>query len=327
MILLVAEHHDGRLAPAMAELTSFGAALADCTGDMLLGVVLGCSPQGPAEELARLGIDVIAADHEALALYNPETYIAALTALAAEIKPASILIAHTATGWDYAPRLAVALEGSCITAVSGIAPGPVPAFTRRVLGGKMVLESEPVPGKCAVVTMQPGSMRPRTTVTGYKPAARAEIDLGTALNQRFGSHTLGYREAVRGELDLGRAEVIVAAGRGVDPERMDLIRELAACFHHCAVGASRPVVDAGRLPLEHQVGQTGQTVAPRLYLACGVSGAVQHVAGMIGSELIVAVNLDRQAAIFDVAHLGIVADLHEFIPLLIARLRAGMETT
>jgi electron transfer flavoprotein alpha subunit len=137
------------------------------------------------------------------------------------------------------------------------------------------------------------------------------------------TRTLGYEAAARKDLDLSKAEVIVAAGRGVgDPDRLDVIRELAACFDKGAMGSSRPVVDAGWLPIEHQVGQTGQTVTPKLYIAAGISGAIQHTIAMKNSGLIVAINKDPKAMVFKVAHIGVVADLHEFVPVLIEKIRA-----
>ena len=135
--------------------------------------------------------------------------------------------------------------------------------------------------------------------------------------KKFATKNLGYVEAKRGALDLTKAEVIVSAGRGIgDQDKLELVKKLAECFDKGALGASRPIIDVGWLPLEHQVGQTGQTVRPKLYIACGISGAIQHTAGMATPELIVAINTDPQANIFTVAHIGIVADLHEFLPVL-----------
>jgi electron transfer flavoprotein alpha subunit len=137
-----------------------------------------------------------------------------------------------------------------------------------------------------------------------------------------GVRGLGRQEPAGRSLDLGRAEVIVAVGRGLaGPEHLPLLQELAGLCERGALGASRPVVDAGWLPLEHQVGMTGQTVAPAVYIACGISGAIQHTQGMMRSGLIVAINSDPQAAIFQIAHLGVVQDLHCFLPVLIRKLR------
>jgi len=172
-------------------------------------------------------------------------------------------------------------------------------------------EVTPAPDSLTVITMMPGSAKP----VAAKPAGSVEK---IALEITPGrTRSLGYLEGPKRTLDLTKAEVIVAAGRGLgDPEKIGLVRELAATFDRAAVGASRPVVDAGWLPLEHQVGMTGQTVAPKLYLACGISGALQHTMGMSRSSLIVAINTDPRAPIFSIAHLGVIADLHRFLPIL-----------
>ncbi|HUT53826.1 MAG TPA: electron transfer flavoprotein subunit alpha/FixB family protein [bacterium] len=323
-ILVVAEHGGGALRPESLEAAACGRELAELTGGSVTGVVLSAPGLPPAGEFAaRAGIEVVALTHPELDLYNAEAYLSALAALMNERRPAYVLIPHTATGWDYAARLAVRTGASYLAAVTAIMAGDPPAFTRSICHGKIAMEVMPAEGT-AVVTVMPGAFANSMVATKVAPTDE-EIGgverLEAAVDLR-GTRARGYVEAKRRALDLGQAEVIVAAGRGVEkPENLGLIRELAACFERGAVGASRPLVDMGWLPLDHQVGQTGQTVAPRLYLACGISGAIQHTAGMKNSELIVAINLDPGAMIFDVARLGVVADLVEFIPALIGKLR------
>jgi electron transfer flavoprotein alpha subunit len=208
------------------------------------------------------------------------------------------------------------LGASCCTGITGFKISDPIRFLRGICGGKIMTEVAPIADTVAVVTMMPGAAKPKA------PAGAGSVKIIHAEVNTAGTRTLGYQEAPPRSLDLAKAEVIVAAGRGIGgPEHLGLIRELAACFDRGAVGASRPVCDAGWLPLEHQVGMTGQTVAPRLYLACGISGAIQHCMGMSRAELIVAINTDPGAAIFKVAHLGIVQDLHRFLPVLISKLR------
>jgi len=300
------------------ELVGFAREMVGINGAALTGIVLGSPVEPLAEEFAlQTGIDTIGIETAGISDYNAEAYLAALGPLVREEKPQYVLVSHTAVGWDFAPRLAVAINGSCSTAVTGFYNGPPFAFTRAICGGKIVEEVAPVPDTTAVVTIMPGEAKPMPA------SARGKVKIVKPKIEAIATENLGYVEAQRGALDLTKAEVIVAAGRGVgEPDKLELVRRLAESFDKGALGASRPVVDAGWLPLEHQVGQTGQTVRPRLYLACGISGALQHTAGMNGAELIVAINTDRNANIFNVAHLGVVQDLHIFIPALIEALRA-----
>jgi electron transfer flavoprotein alpha subunit len=323
-ILVVAEHRNGELKPATLETAAFALELAASVEGTVCGVVLGRPARPLAEKLAETsGIDVLYADHEALAIYNAEAYISSLAGIIGDRKPSYVLIPHTATGWDYAPRLAVAVNAGCSIGVNGIVNGDPPAFARQICGGKILTEVVPVAAEAArtsVVTVMPGSAKSAEPVA--TKVARTINVASDVVSTKY-TRTLGYEEAARKDLDLSKAEVIVAAGRGVgDPDKLPVIRELAACFNKGAMGSSRPVVDAGWLPIEHQVGQTGQTVAPKLYIAAGVSGAIQHTSAMKNSGLIVAVNKDPRAMIFKVAHVGVVADLHEFLPVLIEKIRA-----
>lgn len=318
-VLAVAEHLGGMLKPVSLETCGFSMELAAAVGQKAGAVVLGSPALPLARELAdRTGIDVIAADHPLLSDYNAEAWISALTAVLKEIEPSHIIIPHTATGWDYAPRLAVALEGSCHTGVTGFTVDDPPRFIRQICNGKITTEVRPAANGPAVVTVMPGAAKPPEPA-GPGDVEEASVDIGPVRTRN-----LGVSMAEREGLDLTRADVIVAVGRGIrDPDGLGVIRELASCFDRGAVGASRPVVDAGWLAYEHQVGQTGQTVSPRLYIACGISGAIQHTIGMSSSELIVAINTDPGALIFRTAHLGVVHDLQEFLPVLIEKIRQG----
>ncbi|OGP55766.1 MAG: hypothetical protein A2V67_13620 [Deltaproteobacteria bacterium RBG_13_61_14] len=320
-ILVVVEHRAGKLLPVSLELAAFGRQLAQIAGGSVMGVVLASPARSVAEEFAQSsGLPVLALENENFSAYNAEAYLRALARLVSERQPAFILIAHTAAGWDFAPRLAVAVSGSCSTGVAGFEAGVPIRFHRAICGGKISTEVAPILDTVAVVTMMPGAVKPT------EPEAAGAVEVKSVEAGAGGTRALGLKQAPPRSLDLSRAEVIVAAGRGMGgPEHLGLIRELASLFDRGAVGASRPVVDAGWLPLEHQVGMTGQTVAPKLYLACGISGAIQHTMGMSRADLIVAVNTDPAAAIFSAAHLGIVQDLRRFLPVLIAKLRDKKE--
>lgn len=316
-ILVIAEHRNNLLRPETLELMAFGQGLAEAAAGRLKGVILACPAQALAQEMAsRTGAEVLAVENRHLAVYNAEAYIEALSRIVRERKPAFVLVPHTATGFDFAPRLAVAIQGSCSTAVTGFRQGPPVSFLRSICNGKIQTEVAPVPETVSVLTVMPGAAKP--AAAGNKGSVELwHIELGEPKTRN-----LGYIEAKAGALDLARAEVIVAAGRGIGgQEQLELVRRLAECFDKGALAGSRPVIDAGWLPLERQVGQTGQTVHPKLYIACGISGAIQHLAGMSGSELIVAINIDREANIFNIAHLGVVQDLHQFLPVLIQKIR------
>ena len=309
-IYIIAEQRDGVIRPESFELAGFGAQLAKAVGAGLTGIVLA-SPCQPLSKIfaAQTGIDTIGIDPSGLNDYNAEVWLKALGSELADRKPDYILFSHTATGWDIAPRLAVLLKASCSTAVFGFKPGP--RFLRKICNGKIEQEVEPVAGTASVLTVMPGAAKPAPAGV---PGKVSIIKVHAA---QFATKNLGYVEAKRGALDLTKAEVIVSAGRGIgEQDKLELVKKLAECFDKGALGASRPIIDAGWLPLEHQVGQTGQTVHPKLYIACGISGAIQHTSGMSTSDLIVAINTDPQANIFNIAHIGIVQDLHELLPVL-----------
>jgi len=317
-IFAIAEHRDGEVRPETMELLAFGRGLAEAMGARLTGVILACPAQKLARQLAaQAGTDVLAIESKPLAVYNAEAYIAALAKIISERKPAYVLVSHTATGWDFAARLAVALQGSCSTGITGFRKADPICFLRPICNGKILAEVAPLPGTVSVLSIMPGAANP----VAAKRKGRVEISHFDLRDP--GTKNLGYAKAGRGAMELGKAEVIVAAGRGIgEQDKLDLVRRLAECFDKGALAASRPIIDAGWLPLERQVGQTGQTVHPRLYIACGISGALQHIAGMSGSELILAINTDRDANIFNIAHIGIVQNLHQFLPVLIQKICA-----
>jgi len=316
-VMVVCEHRAGKVAPASFETASFGKELAGAMGSEAFAVVLGKGALPVAEGYAEAtGLRTLYGEHDELAHYNAQGYISALFPIMRERSPAFVLVPHTSTGWDFAPGLSVEAGAGCTTGVAGLRKsGRGVVFQRQICGGKMVTDVAHGEG-VAIITVMPGACKPKEA---EEAGEVEEIEVRAELR---GTRTLGVTESERGGLDLTKAEVIVAAGRGASSEEaLSLVRELCGCFDKGAVGASRPVVDAGLLPLEHQVGQTGQMVAPRLYIACGISGAIQHTTGMSGSETVVAINTDPGAGIFSVADLGVVADAMEFLPAFIAELK------
>ena len=316
-VLALAETREGKLLPVSLEVCAFAKKLGRVVKRPVSALVLSGPADEAAQELAQSsGMRVLQVKHEALSGYTAEAWLLALSAVIASRQPSYLIAPHTATGWDFSPALAVRAGVSHIAAAVGLVETSPPRFVRRLFSGRLEVETEPLPDRPAVITLLPGA-EPAEKSSSAGEVVDLPVETGSSATRN-----LGYAFPARGGLDLSRAEVIVAGGRGLGgSESLPLLQELADCFDRGAVGASRPVVDAGWLPLECQVGQTGQTVAPRLYLALGISGAVQHLAGMKDSELIVAVNDDANAPIFNLAHLGVRADLHRFLPALIEKLK------
>jgi electron transfer flavoprotein alpha subunit len=223
-----------------------------------------------------------------------------------------VLISNTPSGWDVAPRVAAALDAAFVSDCFRIdAPGGKLVFHRRVFNGKLDATIEVAAG-AVVATVQPGATAPFAGAT-----AGSVRPLDVPLPGKLGARFVEVKQAESKGVDLSKADVIVSGGRGVGaPEKFrEVIQPLADALGG-AMGASRPVVDAGWLPHEYQVGSSGQVVQPKLYIACGISGAIQHLVGMKTSNYIIAINKDPDAPIFEVANLGAVADLFEIVPAL-----------
>jgi len=309
--LIFAELKEGRLPSTAAELFTFAQSLG---ASETSAVVLGENAEEAAKELGRLGAKTIYTFSDPkLKFFVDEAYASLVSKVIAEAKPDLILGAATFTGKALFPRLAANLKFPLITDVSKVESNSPPVVVRPSYGGnvyqKIKLEKTP-----ALLTARPKSF----------PAARpdlsknGEIKTGavdwSGLNVRTSVLEKVKEEAQT--LNLGDADIIVSGGRGLrEPANFSLVRELAAAVVG-AVGASRAVVDAGWIPYAHQVGQTGRTVNPKLYFACGISGAIQHLVGMQSAGIIVAINRDKDAPIFSVATYGIVGDLFEIIPAL-----------
>jgi electron transfer flavoprotein alpha subunit len=272
-------------------------------------VVIGSGIAGEAEGFAkRGGGKVYVADDPALASYNVDGWAKAIRAAAEAAGADVILISNTPSGWDVAPRVAAGLDAAFVSDSFDAKPGPV--FLRRVFNGKLDAEVIPSGGK-VVVTVQPGATA-AFEGTSEGSTEKLAVDL-SGLRAKFVETKVAAAKGV----DLTKAEIIVSGGRGVGaPEKFpEVIKPLADALGG-AMGASRPVVDAGWLPHEYQVGSSGQVVTPKLYIACGISGAIQHLVGMKGSNYVIAINKDPDAPIFEVAQLGVVGDLFEIVPKL-----------
>ena len=309
-VLAVAEHRRGELRDASFEVVSAGRELADATGgDLHLAVISG-DVDGYAEQLDREGVDAIhTVDHGEE--FNHDVYTQALTQLVDAVEPTYLLAPNSVNGLDYVPAVAHQLDWPLVTDAVALDGEDGLTVTRELYSGKVEGEVD-VSGENAVVTIRGGEWpaAERTgdaTIEGFD----AEIDEGA-----IRSTVSGFEEVGAGDVDITDADVLVSVGRGIDEEEnIDIIFDLADALD-ATVSASRPIVDNGWLPQDRQVGQSGKVVTPDVYIAIGISGAVQHVAGMKGSETIVAINDDPSAPIFDIADYGIVDDLFDVVPAL-----------
>jgi electron transfer flavoprotein alpha subunit len=319
MVLVIAEQKDGVLNRASWEAI----AAAQQMGGPVTVVVPGASVSGPAGELAAAEVaGVVALEHEALAAYTPDGFVAALAAFGAAEAPSHVVLPHTYQTRDFAPKLAARLDAPLVADCVGLksADGNH-VYVRLMFQGKVNADVVVDGDGPHIVTFQIGAFRADAVKKGSAAAAirqvAAEVD-PAAIRQ---TPEAPFREAKQA-VDLSQAERIVSVGRGIkDKEHIDLAKQLAEALN-AELAASRPICDAGWLPMERQVGSSGQTVAPKLYLALGISGAIQHVVGMKGTRTIVAINKDAEAPIFEIADYGIVGDLFEVVPALISALKS-----
>ncbi len=311
-ILAVLEQRQGALRKGAAELIAAALQVAGVSGDTVDVLICGNGAVSGADALGAAGADrVLTASHADFTNYCPDGIVATVASIAANYR--AIFIAATSTGKDLAPRVAARLGSSCAMDVTSVAAaGAKVRVVRPVYAGK-ALQTVDLAGT-PVVAVRPGS---------YPAAAIAKAGMVESVAVPSFSRRLevsGIRAPEKATLDVAEARVVVSGGRGLgDPKHFALLEELAAAFGgEAAIGASRAVVDAGWIEHGAQVGQTGKTVAPELYFAIGISGAVQHLAGMRTAKVIVAINRDKDAPIFKVADFGIVGDLFEVVPALTA---------
>jgi electron transfer flavoprotein alpha subunit len=321
MILVIAEQRDGTLNRATWETIAAAQQLAGA--DPITIAVVGADVGAVALELAAAQAkEVVTLDDPALAAYTPDGYTMALQQAVDQLSPTLVILPHTYQTRDFAPKLAARVDRALITDVTGVkSAGGEHAFVRPMFQGKLTADIVPQGPAPHFVTVQIGAYRADQATRGAAAApvrALAVTIDGSAIRQRPDAPFQQAKQAV----DLAQAARIVSVGRGIKgQEHLPLAQELAAALG-AELAASRPICDAGWLPMERQVGSSGQTVAPKLYLALGISGAIQHLVGMKGSQTIVAINKDAEAPIFEVADYGIVGDLFEIVPAMLAALKA-----
>ena len=320
MILVVAEQKDGKLNRASWETIAAAQQLSG--GSMPITIaVAGQNVAAVAGELAQAAVaGVIAVDHAALAHYTPDAFVQALQHVIGEVKPALVVFPHTYQTRDFSPTLATRLDRALVTDVIAVKPGGTPTFSRPMFQGKLTADVQPQGPTPHLVTIQIGAFRADAAQKG-SAAAPVKTQAVTIDDSKLRQKPEAPFQEAKQAVDLSQAERIVSVGRGIKSQENIAVAEQLAKAFGAELAASRPICDNGWLPMERQIGSSGQTVAPKLYVALGISGAIQHLVGMKGSRTIVAINKDAEAPIFEVADYGIQGDLFELAPAIIAELQ------
>ncbi len=338
-VYIYAQQVDNKLSDIAFELIGKAKELAADLNTEVTAVLLGSNVKGLADELGEYGADkVIVVDNPALEIYRTEPYAQALVSVVEEYKPEILLVGATAIGRDLGPtvsaRVATGLTADCTKLEIGDFPlVAVPGkeseqkhnqllMTRPAFGGNTIATIACPDNRPQMATVRPGVMQKLPKEAGRK-AEVIEFNPTLEENNRY-VEILNVVKAVGNVENIMDAKVLVSGGRGVgSAENFEMLRDLASCFNGGMVSCSRAVVENGWLPADYQVGQTGKTVRPQIYFAVGISGAIQHVAGMEESDLIIAINKDEDAPIFDVADYGLVGDLNKIVPQLVEALKAA----
>ena len=321
----VVQLREGQVTRISREALAAAQRLAGFLGTKAEAVVLGAGLGAAQADLAGQDLAAVhAADHEALRAYTPGGWIGVLAPALRAAAPAYVVFPHTYQSVDFVPRLAQTVGAGLLPEVTAFSQDGEGAagllWSRPILGGKMQAKVRVRGAGTVLVSVQSGAFPADGVRPGQAPVQPLAVDLAAL---QPGREVLGYEEVGGDQIDLTKAGIIVAVGRGVGgADKMGPVEELAKALG-AEIGASRPVIDNGWLPRDRQIGSSGQTVAPKLYIAAGISGAIQHLVGMKGSSVVVAINKDPGAPIFTVAHYGIVGDLHEILPALTAAVKAA----
>jgi electron transfer flavoprotein alpha subunit len=320
-ICVVLEERNGKIGRISWEALAAGQKLAAQVGLPVSAVLPGANAESHAKEIATKNVArVIRLEHALLGSYTADAFTLALEQLIRKEQPGYVIFPHTYQVRDYAPALAARLGQVLIGDVTAIADGP--AFVRQLMQGRLSGEYRPAGGGTCFVSVQSGAFRADEAAAGSAQTETFTPEIDAAqVRTKPGEPFRASAQTV----DLGSAQFIVSVGRGIkEAENMPIVQELATALG-AELAASRPICDNGWLPIERQVGSSGQTVAPKLYLAVGISGAIQHLVGMKGSQCVVAINKDPDAPIFEVADYGIVGDLFEIVPALTEAVKAAKQ--
>lgn len=322
MILVIAEQKNGKLNRASWEAIAAAQQLA--AGNVPVKVVvLGRDLAAVTVELAQADVaEVLVVDDASLGEYTPDAFIQAAQQVIEAEEPSHVLLTHTYQTRDFAPTLAARLDRALVTDVIAVKSADGAAvFARPMFQGKLVADVEPVGPAPHLVSLQIGALRADQAAKGAgAPVTSVSVTIDPASIRQTAEPP--FQEA-KAAVDLSQAERIVAVGRGIKSQENVAVAEGLAKAFGAELAASRPICDNGWLPMERQIGSSGQTVAPKLYVALGISGAIQHLVGMKGARTIVAINKDAEAPIFEVADYGIAGDLFEIVPALVAELEKG----
>ena len=318
-ILVIAEQREGKLNRVSLETIAAAQSIAAETGATVEAALFGSGIAAIAQEIAAKKLaKVTVIDSPKLARYEPDGVVAALKDFINQKKPSLVLMPHTYQVRDFAPQLATALQRTLISDATGFRKshdGGKLLFTRQMFQGKFAADVSFACPAPHFVTFQAGAFRGDKAEAGASPApvetVNANIADGVVRNQPEDP----FKEAKQA-VDLTQAEIIVSVGRGIKEQKnIDLAKALADALGG-EIAASRPICDSGWLPMDRQIGSSGQTVSPKLYLAVGISGAIQHIVGMKGSRSIIAINKDAEAPIFEIADFGVVGNLFDILPAL-----------
>jgi electron transfer flavoprotein alpha subunit len=320
-ILVVLEDRDGHITRLSWEAVAAASRLGDPAS--LSVAIPGVQTEALAIEAATQNLaNIIRVEHELLAHYTSDAFTHALEQLIRAKSPQFVVFPHSYQVRDYAPALACRFGQALITGVIAISDGP--SFTRQLLQGRLNADYRHNGGGPCFVSVQAGAFRGESAHSQSATASTTPEVFSPSLDAaQIRTRPAAPFRGTAQSVDLGSAQRIVSVGRGIkDAENIHLVEELATAMG-AELAASRPICDAGWLPIERQVGSSGHTVAPRLYLAVGISGAIQHLVGMKGSQCVVAINKDPDAPIFEVADYGIAADLFDVVPALVEALKSA----
>jgi electron transfer flavoprotein alpha subunit len=318
-VLVIAEARRGRLRDVSFELIGAAVGLKETIGGNVSVAIIDAGAASQAAALGADGVDEVLTVNSPVAQFEAHVAGCALRELIERERPQLVLAAHSIDALGYAPAVAAAMALGFATDVVSVSWDAGPVATRGAYGGKLVDELD-FPGKeCTLLLVRGGAFSPAEPGTGQTPVREIAIELsGVARTEH-----VGYLEAETGDVDITKADFLLSVGRGIEEkDNVARFEELADRFG-ATLSVSRPLVDAGWMPSDRQVGQSGQTVKPRVYLAMGISGAVQHLAGMRTADTIIAVNTDPEAPIFGVAHYGAVVDMFELADELDRELDGG----
>jgi electron transfer flavoprotein alpha subunit len=321
-ILLFIEQRDGVLNRTSYEALVAAQGIAAATGDKISAVVLGKGVSGVASEVAGKKVEVVyTVEDDKHAEYTPGGYVGALKQVVEKLDPRLVILSHTYQARDFAPKLAASLAKTFVTDCVGYrVDGSDCIFTRQIFQGKINTDVRVTAAPPIFASFQAGAYRADRAEAGSSAAEVKPFEVNMADVQIRTQPEEKFQEAKQA-VDLTQAPLIVAVGRGIkSQENIAIVEELARAMG-AEIAASRPICDNEWLPMDRQIGSSGQTVAPKLYLAVGISGAIQHVVGMKNSQTIVAINKDAEAPIFDIADYGIVGDLFEIVPALTAEIK------